>query len=129
MEVVLHVNAATLPALLEVIVPQCKLVSVRAHEAPDDASAHANALHRQPRFHGGKSNKGISASALVLEVLADGKLHTYTEITEAFAARDFARNSASPAISNCAAEGTVRALGNGIYALTDSTVVKTEATA
>lgn len=114
-DVTFRVTGAKLPTVLSVLDRDATLQGVVpvAETAVPVAPA-----KRAQTYANGRRNKGISGEALVLECLDRG-ITTFRAISEEFVARGFARNSASPALSQLSTSGRIACLGNGVYSRTN----------
>lgn len=111
-EIVLHVSSLSLTTVLDVVKDSATVKSLRQLEDIKKPIS---------RYADGKRGKGISGAALVLEVLADGQIHTSDDLTAAFISRGFAANSVLPACSNLIADDKIKCVAHGRFCLASVT--------
>lgn len=119
--VTLRVSSLVLPTLLQVIDRTRGIaltsIAVMAETAPETPAA-----PRPSRYAGGKRDKGITADALLLELLSE-RGRTMAQLEDEFFKRGFARNTASPQVSKKMKEGGIVRTGSipYVYALKGGT--------
>ena len=115
-DVTLRVSSARLATVLEALNGSATLVSVLpcTEVTPKRARVFA--------YAGGKRNKGISGSELLLDTMRQAggqRIFKTSELTEAFTAKGFNKHSASPALSQARSAGLIESVSPGHWRLTD----------
>lgn len=114
-EILLHVSGNNLVTVLEVVNDCADIISTKLLEhSPKQATTRA--FHGR-RFNGRASPRGTTTKKILLDILADGKVHKKEELQRRFEEKGFAAASVSPASSTLIKEGKIKQVATGCYSL------------
>lgn len=108
-DVTIRTDVASLHTILKVVEDSAILIGV-APVTP--GSPEVKESRKRTGYVDGKRNKGISATALIINALKGGN-RTKEQLQTLFVENKFAASSVSPAMSGLRAEGRVRMLADG----------------